>query len=680
MSGANKNPRADRDDRGEIEPGPSADALAGGAQKVWAVLNTEIGRTPQRDRRGHRSLKAMLDEAELPGEVGSAIRAIVSRTRLWRGEKMDVAQELIAHARDGLDAGTEPADLAEAMGEPKKVARLIRRAMKRKRHWTWHTRAWLFRVVAGTAGVVVVVAGVMTARFFLGDPDPKRNFIAEMNAPFLGYSEDERSWPGLRDVNVAVSAAAETVERDMERRANERRVSETLTDEERSLEFDQPGISIRDSIDKRHPDYETMVSMVRDLQPTLERSRKLASRPIVGMPYSTRWPADTDWESMPAGWIEAPLPETDDVAEQDMLIGVMLPWLGPVRNQCRWLALDARVAADDRDAARVVANVAAMLGYAEQIDKDQILISNLVSLACTELARVTLGRVMHEHPGLLERDQLVGLAHRFGRVRGLFDEIPLEWETNMFEDVLQRAYTDDGHGDGHLTNEGISILSTLSSISFSAEEPISSTVGAANTLFLSSRAEQRRVYTHAVALLRTDESAGYEMFRGRELESDTWADERRHGDGFDPASLLLPALGKAVATQAIGRTRINGTLVAIGATIFRMDTGAWPASVSELTPAYLPDVPEDPFTGGPMRLGVNGDGSLVVYCVGRDGDDDGGLMDPSKESASRPKANGLDPREARYFEQYDAVGWLSGPAGDPFVEAIDGDWVLFPPR
>ena len=679
MSGANKNPRADRDDRGEIEPGSSADALSGGAQKVWAVLNTEIGRIPRRDRRGHRSLKAMLDEAELPGEVGSAIRAIVSRTRLWRGEKLDVAQELIAHARDGLDSGVAPAELAAAMGQPKKVARLIRRAMKRKRHWTWHTRAWLFRVVAGTAGVVVVVAGVMTARFFLGDPDPQRNFIAEMNAPFEKYGEDERSWPGLRDVNVAVWAAADSVERDMTDRARARLETESLTDEELALNFDEPGIQLRHEIDRRHPDYGAMVSLIWDLQPTLEKSRELASRPIVGMPYSTRWPSDTDWDSVPRGWIEAPLPESNVVAEQDMLIGVLLPWLGPIRNQCRWLALDARVAADDRDAARVVADVAAMLGYAEQVDKDEILISNLVSLACTELARVTLGRVMHEHPGLLERDQLIGLAHRFGRVRGLFAAIPLEWETNMFEDVLQRAYTDDGHGDGHLTNEGINILSTLSSLTFSADEPISSTVGAADTLFRSSRAEQRRVYAHAMAKLREDEAAGYEIFRGRELESEQWSAERESRGGFDPATLLMPAMGRAVAAQAIGRAKIDGSLVAIGATIYRMDTGVWPASVSELTPAYLPDVPEDPFTGGPMRLGVNGDGSLVVYCVGRDGDDDGGRMDPSKESVSRPKADGLDPREARYFEQYDAVGWGTGREGDPFVEAINGDWVLFPP-
>lgn len=648
--------------------------------RVCSVLNKEIGRLPSRDPGGRVSVKAMIAEAGLPGAVEQAIWEIVKRTRLWRGEKRDVARELIAHMQDGLGAGAEPAELVSSLGEPRNVARLIRRAMKRKRHWLWHARAWVFRGVAGTAGLVILIAGVMTARFFLGDPEPSRNFIAEMNAPFVGYSEDERSWPGLRDVNVALMAAEDAVIEGMQSRAAERVRSESLTDAEIALDFGEAGLYIKQSIDKRHPDYEEVVRLVRELGPTLERSRALASRPIVGMPYSTRWPADTDWESKPKGWIDDPLPEADEVAEQDLLIGVLLPWLGPIRNQCRWLALDARVAAEDGDAGRAVADVAAILGYAEQVDKDQILISNLVALACTDLARVTLGRVMHEHPGLLDRNQLVGLAHRFGRVRGLFAEIPLEWETNMFEDVLQRAYTDDGHGDGHLTNEGVGVLSMVSSLSSESHGTAKGVIGVADALFLSSRAEQKRLYLHGMALLREDEAMGYEIFRGRPMECNRWVEDRHRAAGLEPVTALMPALGHAVATQAIGRARIDGTLVSIAATLHKMDTGAWPASVSELTPMYLPGVPEDPFTGGPMRLGVNGDGSLVVYCVGRDGDDDGGRMDPSQESVTRPKADGLDPREARYFEQYDAIGWGTGRAGDPFVEAIDGDWVLFPPR
>lgn len=658
----------------------SGSAKQAGPGRVRAFLGTELGRVIPLMRRSPATWVGAMDQAGLPPEVDRAIREIVRRTRLWGGEKLDVARELIAHAKDGLGRGVAPETLAGAMGDPGHVARLIRRAMRRKRHWLWHARVWALRGLVGVTGVVLLVVGVMTARFFVGDPSPKRNFIAEMNAPFIGYGDDERSWPGLRDVNVAVRTAEDEVADELQRRANERAESGAMTAEERSLEFDQPGLSIRQTIDARHPDYEAVLGVLRELGPTLERSRELASRPIVGMLYSTKWPSDTDWEAMPQGWIDDPLPDSDVVAEQDLVIGVLLPWLGPIRNQCRWLALDARVAADEGDADRAVADVEAILGYAEQIDRDQILISNLVSLACTDLARVTLGRVMQHHPGLLGRDQLVALAHRFGRVRGLYEEFPLTWEINMFEDVLQRAYTDDGNGDGHLTNEGVGVLTMMEALTSDSGGSVRDVIDVADTVLLSSRARQRRLYMHAVALLRQDESMGYEMFRGRAMELKRWAEERHQDSGFEPVTAIMPSFSRAVSSLGVGRARIDGTLVSIAATLYKMDTGEWPAGVSELVPRYLPALAEDPFTGGPMLLAEDGDGGLIVYCVGRDGDDDGGTMDRAREDEFRPKADGRDSRAVRYDEQQKSKGWHTGFADDPFVPAADGDWVLFPPE
>ena len=56
-----------------------------------------------------------------------------------------------------------------------------------------------------------------------------------------------------------------------------------------------------------------------------------------------------------------------------------------------------------------------------------------------------------------------------------------------------------------------------------------------------------------------------------------------------------------------------------------MNTGRLPSSIEELVPDYLQAVPSDPFNGEPMRFVVTDDG-IVIYSVGEDGEDDGGVV------------------------------------------------------
>jgi hypothetical protein len=60
---------------------------------------------------------------------------------------------------------------------------------------------------------------------------------------------------------------------------------------------------------------------------------------------------------------------------------------------------------------------------------------------------------------------------------------------------------------------------------------------------------------------------------------------------------------------------------------YRLARGALPSSLGDLVPAYLDIVPEDPFTGQPLRYEKLGRG-FVVYSVGPDGRDDGGWEEP----------------------------------------------------
>jgi hypothetical protein len=71
------------------------------------------------------------------------------------------------------------------------------------------------------------------------------------------------------------------------------------------------------------------------------------------------------------------------------------------------------------------------------------------------------------------------------------------------------------------------------------------------------------------------------------------------------------------------------TTAALAAERYRRDHRRWPEKLTELVPDYLPAVPQDPFDGRPLRLKRLPDG-LVIYSVGDDRVDNGGVMDPDK--------------------------------------------------
>jgi hypothetical protein len=71
---------------------------------------------------------------------------------------------------------------------------------------------------------------------------------------------------------------------------------------------------------------------------------------------------------------------------------------------------------------------------------------------------------------------------------------------------------------------------------------------------------------------------------------------------------------------------------ALAAERFRLRAGRWPATLGELVPDLLPEVPADPYDGAPLRYRRLPDG-VVVYSISEDGRDDGGTHDLGKPSA-----------------------------------------------
>jgi type II secretory pathway pseudopilin PulG len=113
---------------------------------------------------------------------------------------------------------------------------------------------------------------------------------------------------------------------------------------------------------------------------------------------------------------------------------------------------------------------------------------------------------------------------------------------------------------------------------------------------------------------------------------------------------LVPIFSQARMKDIACETQNGLLLITLALHAFRLEHGRYPASLTELLPAYLKRLPEDPFgPGGTFKYRVKGK-RYVLYSVGPDGKDDGGtpIDDPKKATSSNPNA--------RYFVEPNSVG------------------------
>jgi len=93
----------------------------------------------------------------------------------------------------------------------------------------------------------------------------------------------------------------------------------------------------------------------------------------------------------------------------------------------------------------------------------------------------------------------------------------------------------------------------------------------------------------------------------------------------------MPAVIKVAQAEVRCQATLRTAIVALAAERFRLVRGRWPANLGELAEArILEGVPLDPYTGNALRL-VRKPFGLVIYSVGPDRADDGGM--PMKWSA-----------------------------------------------
>ena len=385
-------------------------------------------------------VRETIARSELPFAAQQLIADVVRRTRLWQGEKGEVVLELIAHFRDGVEAGPSADELISNFGSIKTAAQLIRRGKRRNRPLWWHARRRFLQAVGAVLLVYIGLALLLVVRH----PNPTVDYVAEWNRPVLATPPADRAWPIYR---YAWTRAQIWKLDDAPLRPEGRNVTRWF----------RPG-------DAQWPE---AVVFLRQHKPLLDAAREAGLKPALGWElnmgsFAAMAPEDRAAFGPSAASSPVAGPYGNDRVERLLLkciVSINLPYLSPMRVTANLLAADMRLAASEGDADRVLADYRALVGMARQLSEMPILINELVGLNIAALADRTLMEINQSMPQSLTGCR-IDLLHVMAAATGSL-RTNVSSERLFFLDILQRVYSDNGHGDGSPTLDGLQLLTVI---------------------------------------------------------------------------------------------------------------------------------------------------------------------------------------------------------------------------
>lgn len=589
------------------------------------------GPVPPKPKRLARRLrvKVRIETANLPGPAKALIGRVVWRTRLWPGEKLDVADELIAHFADGLESGESVEQLIQDFGDERRAAKLIRRGKKRNRPLLWHALRGLGWAIAALLIFYLGLAGY----FLLGRPTPRINYIQLINGRTDQTPQDQLGWPVYRRAILAVGPV------------------NFGGGELDKLLFPKPGV---ESLLKVESTPE-LTRWLRENVAAVELLRQAARKPTLGFLLGPDGSVND-----PELWPGRTRKSWEDVSD-DMLMSVLLPHLGTMRTAAKILAADACLARSDGDRQQWFADIDALIGMAGQLRDHEFLVCDLVSMTVRFMLLQEIEQTLIDDARFLSDTDLQLIAHRLAKPDNVADLISFRGERMSFHDVVQRTYTDNGRGDGRLTPAGVRLLQNIGRIGTDKDKELVGhmVVGSAAVLVAPSRHEvlaefDRLLDMGEAKLSRPVREADWTAYNQQAARV---KDSLLARVDCDLLSVLLPSLSHAPqeAERYLGRR--DGILTALALELYRRHHGAYPDTLSQVTPDLLPIVPTDRITGQPTHYRLS-EGRPVVYSIGADRKDDGGHapMGPDGKPINRRAAD-----------------WTISPDKAP-----SGDWVLYP--
>ncbi|HZL13267.1 MAG TPA: hypothetical protein VFC85_03915, partial [Verrucomicrobiae bacterium] len=106
------------------------------------------------------------------------------------------------------------------------------------------------------------------------------------------------------------------------------------------------------------------------------------------------------------------------------------------------------------------------------------------------------------------------------------------------------------------------------------------------------------------------------------------------------AAIAIPNYSRAEQTTAHNQTMVNEAQIVCALERYRLAHGDYPETLDALSPQFMETLLHDLIGGQPLIYRPTGDGKFLLYSVGWNEKDDGGIDSSEIKNASSPFAEG----------------------------------------
>ena len=566
---------------------------------------------------------------DLPQNVRNLIAQVAKKTKLRKAERADVQRELTSHFQEALASGKSADDVVRAYGDAHACAKNLRIAVIAKRSPIDRAFGLTFMWSARAVGAFVLLYAVVAISMSFNTPkvsfDPVKRYRESLP---VAKSPDQVAWPAYRDALVKMGMGMDDPKRES---AGVEAASDSL-----------PGSE----------NWNAATAWLTANRAQIDAFCKATKRPVFGFPVGVAVSDDDaalfGKNSQSNSISNAAIDNSDVdklVTSEFPSFGMLLPQLASLRDAAKIIAIDMMMAVEKADGERATRDAEAIIALSIHAQEGRILLGDLVGMYIRSIVVNRILMALEWKPNTFTDSQLKRLQNALRSVPPALERPDFTSERLMFEDIVQRVYTDDGHGDGRFAPQWkqLRLISALESISAGndGKQQGATTQFTLLASFLSQPfafyaiAGRKEALDHYDASMKRLASQPNDSLNDA-VTASAIADEKfvesmtAYGARFFLEGLLMPALGKVEFNFQIDRANRDACVISIAAELYHRANGKWPASATDLAPLCNGNAPRDSWNGKSILMETDANG-FRMWSVGRDGVDDRGNLKKSTQ-------------------------------------------------
>ena len=567
---------------------------------------------------------------DLPQNVRNLIAQVAKKTKLRKAERADVQRELTSHFQEALASGKSADDVVRAYGDAQACAKNLRIAVIAKRSPIDRAFGLTFMWSARAVGAFVLLYAVVAISMSFNTPkvsfDPVKRYRESLP---VAKSPDQVAWPAYRDALVKMGMG----------RDDPKRESAALEAASDSL----PGSE----------NWNAATAWLTANRAQIDAFCKATKRPVFGFPVGVAVSDDDaalfGKNSQSNSISNAAIDNSDVdklVTSEFPSFGMLLPQLASLRDAAKIIAIDMMMAVEKADGERATRDAEAIIALSIHAQEGRILIGDLVGMSIRSIVVNRILMALEWKPNTFTDSQLKRLQNALRSVPRALERPDFTSERLMFEDIVQRVYTDDGHGDGRFAPQWkqLRLISALESVSAGnhGKKQGATTQFTLLASWLSQPfafyaiAGRKEALDHYDASMKRLASQPNDSLNDA-VTASAIADEKfvesmtAYGARFFLEGILMPALGEVAFNFQIERANRDACVISIAAELYHRANKKWPASAKDLAPLCNGNAPRDSWNGKSILMETDANG-FRMWSVGRDGVDDRGNLKKSTQA------------------------------------------------